>query len=346
MGNSFGDFNLFDQSMNHLFNARSTYPSGINIPANDDSSDENSSSSSESEEETIQREDSNSCTSQRESYCFDNVRFCLDIDKVTPQVVESVVEPLLSINELISLVFLLFDSRNALQVIITLIAAGPEFFYRGKISEWARSQPNNWQGMLLEALTLIQNYQILKKLGYKKEDIKTRFQPSHNVTLYISRVKKMLYRMMECLTAHDVSELFQFNEKFQSTYDPEYKYMEFHVLFWVDQGHINIDGNILKLDKLISRLEKFHTPILKNMVTELTGLVEETNNSYPIIDPNEVGLLIIINMEKFYRERNLEWKVSINIIFLRKTAFKNMGLFITIFLCEVFFSEEYERGCA
>lgn len=326
MGNSFGDFNLFGPR------ACSSHPSVTNSPSSDDSSDEDSSSSSESEEETIQREDSNSCTSQGESYCFDNVRFCSDSDKVTPQVVESVVEPMLSLSELISLVFLLFDSRNALQVIITLIAAGPEFFYRGKISEWARSQPKNWQGMLLEALATIQNYQILKKLGYNKEDIKTRFQPSYNVTLYISRVKKILYRTMECLTAHDVSELFQFNEKFQSTYDPEYKYMEFHVLFWVDLGYINIDGSILKLDKLISRLEIFHTPLLKNMVTELTTLEEETNNTYPIIDPNEVGLLIIINMDEFHRESNPKWEVSISIVFLDETAFETFEI-IYYFSC-------------
>lgn len=310
MGNSFGNFNLFGQG---------THPSVINSPANYESSDEYSSSSSESEEKPIKPEDSNSCTSQRESYCFDNVRFCSDSDKVTPQVVESVVEPMLSISELISLVFLLYDSRIALQVIITLIISGPKYFHRGKISEWVRSQPKNWQGMLLEALAIIQNYQILKKLGYSKEEIKTRFQPSYNVTLYISRVKKTLFRTMECLTAHDVSGLFQSNEQ-QSTYDPEYKYMEFHVLFWVDRGDITIDGSILKLDKLISSLETFDTPLLKNMVTELTGLEEETNNTYPIIDPNKVGLLIIINIDKFHRESNPKWKVSINIFCLHMAA--------------------------
>lgn len=322
MGNSFGAFNLFGQNMNHAPNTRGTHPSMIKSRTIYDSSDEDSSSSSESEEETIQREDSNFCTSQKESYCFDNnekleldnVRFCSDVDKVTLEVVESVVEPMLSISELISLIFLLFDSRNALQVITTLIASGQEFVHRGKLSDWVRiSQPKNWRGMLLEALATIQNYQILKKLGYNKEDINTRFQPSHNVTLYLSRVKKMLYRTMECLTANDVSKLFQFNEKFQLIYDPEYKYLEFHVLFWVDQGYITIDESILKLDNLLTRFEIFDTPLLKNMTAELMGLVEETNNTYPIINPNEVGLLIIINMENFYREPNPKWKVSIYI---------------------------------
>lgn len=334
MGNSFG-INNFGQPPVKIHGS------------NSDNSDECSSSSSESEDESTKYEESTRISSQEQNVCLDNNRFRSDFEVLTPQKVELVVEPMLSINELISLVFLLYDSKLALQNIMTLIAAGPKYFQKDKISVWARSQQQNWQAMLIEALAIIQNYKILKKLGYDKEEIKIRFQPTHNTTLYISRVKKMLFRTIECLYVRDarsVGELLQFKEKFQPPLDLEYKYMEFHLLLWAEKGYISIDRCPLNLDKLLLELERLDSPLLKNIVSELKAFLVKVPNSsiplivsnqieearstnpivgdnkveysniayrYPVFDPDEVGLLIIINIEKFHLEPNPKFKVSI-----------------------------------
>lgn len=72
--------------------------------------------------------------------------------------------------EIVSLVFLLYDNADTAlsQLSIAKVTAEATGKQVGLISEWVRSVQNNnpkWQETLLEALTNVQCYKVLRKLG-------------------------------------------------------------------------------------------------------------------------------------------------------------------------------------
>lgn len=75
------------------------------------------------------------------------------------------IERELDLNEKVSLVFLLYDNPHVALQDLYLVQNGSEKLL---LTEWASSIKNKnlqWDNMLLEALCLIQNFLILRRLG-------------------------------------------------------------------------------------------------------------------------------------------------------------------------------------
>jgi hypothetical protein len=114
------------------------------------------------------------------------------------------------------------------------------------LSEWVRKQKDGlWENKLLEALCIIQNYQMLQKLGCNVDNEKTRFLPhSPESSLFVNCTRKALYHICESLDSEGLKELLRcvkedyrhFCGEELETFDPEY--MEVNILYWSSRGYI------------------------------------------------------------------------------------------------------------
>jgi hypothetical protein len=113
---------------------------------------------------------------------------------------------------------------------------------------WVMIQTDSlWEDKLLEALCIIQNYQMLQKLGCNVENAKVRFLPhSSETSLFVNCVRKALYHVCESLDSGGLKELLRRvkedyknccrGEEELETFDPEY--MEVNILYWSSRGYI------------------------------------------------------------------------------------------------------------
>lgn len=114
------------------------------------------------------------------------------------------------------------------------------------LSAWVRVQKDGiWENKLLEALCIIQNYQMLQKLGCSVDDEKARFLPhSPESSLFVNCVRKALYHVCESLDSEGLNELLRrIKEDYRclhgvelETFDPQY--MEVNILCWSSRGYI------------------------------------------------------------------------------------------------------------
>ncbi|KAJ9587801.1 hypothetical protein L9F63_018758, partial [Diploptera punctata] len=143
------------------------------------------------------------------------------------------------------------------------------------LSEWLRCQRHgSWENKIVEALSIIQNYQVLEQLGYDAESVKTRFLPrSPETSLFVNCMRKAIYHMCESL---DKKKLVELTRRVKNDYDKLYKgealevydeeFMEINILNWSIKGYINLgDRNGRGVD-----IHKLKT-VLKGM-DELTVL--------------------------------------------------------------------------
>jgi hypothetical protein len=115
------------------------------------------------------------------------------------------------------------------------------------LSEWIWKQSDDlWENKFLEALCIIQNYQLLQKLGCNIENEKTRFLPhSPESSLFVNCMRKALYHVCESLDSEGLNVLLRHvTEDYRhfrgggelETFDPEY--MELNILYWSSHGYI------------------------------------------------------------------------------------------------------------
>ncbi|XP_018319384.1 caspase-8 isoform X2 [Agrilus planipennis] len=106
------------------------------------------------------------------------------------------IEKHLDFDEKVSLVFLLYDNIQVALQTLLLLKHGSE---SDVITEWAKSSQSNpyWHDKLLEALAIIQNLAIIRKLDMM-EDIESRFLPRNMYGhLFVDPIKKLLYLLCE-----------------------------------------------------------------------------------------------------------------------------------------------------
>uniref|UniRef100_A0A1B6JA75 Caspase family p20 domain-containing protein n=2 Tax=Homalodisca liturata TaxID=320908 RepID=A0A1B6JA75_9HEMI len=248
--------------------------------------------------------------------------------KITFETV-SKIEMDIDFNDMISLIFLLCDSNFALQEIQSMVKnyqvnGVRNFVNDNRLSSWARYQNNNqnsnWRMELVEALAVIQNYRILEKLGYSRNEIDEQFQPKSNETLHLNRAKKMLFKLCDSLIGEQAIQLINFvrtEKKFDNDITIPYDIanMELHVLFWLTQSAITIDNGVnvdvvtkylkrMNLSDIVERIEETVKKINEFLPNKYNLREEEDKNSYKIKNPKNVGLLIIVNMLDF--ENNVE----------------------------------------
>lgn len=115
------------------------------------------------------------------------------------------------------------------------------------LSDWIRKQRDGlWENKFLEALCIIQNYQMLQKLGCNVETEKMRFLPcSPESSLFVNCIRKCLYHICESLDSEALKVLLKHvvrdytcdrRERELETFDPEY--MELNILYWASHGYI------------------------------------------------------------------------------------------------------------
>ncbi|KAF7283474.1 hypothetical protein GWI33_000557 [Rhynchophorus ferrugineus] len=158
--------------------------------------------------------------------------------------------------EVVSLVYLLFESPNlALRCL-------QEFFLDSKnpiLNNWAMAtSEKNWLEMLLEALSIIQNYQVLKNLGLKKAELISKYMPHNsNISIVIKKSRKALYLLAEKLDHTEIQTLLNSIKLNVETFsDMKSKYNKYIELFLLNLELNNIDickyikGALKSMDKL------------------------------------------------------------------------------------------------
>ncbi|XP_026461223.1 caspase-8-like [Ctenocephalides felis] len=183
------------------------------------------------------------------------------------------IEDNLSRYEKVSLLFLLHGHgqpatgyNNILQL-INPSNQGPTTF----LKQWA-SNNNNWENVLREALTLIQNFAILDKLGLDYQDECLRFLPRQSdCSVYIHPLIKILYHLCEDSTKEVVKSIVNEMRKVATLVDDfiMLEYFEVNILNWIQKGVIKVGGNdkanvsmLLQVLKTLE-LEKYYD-LLKN----------------------------------------------------------------------------------
>jgi hypothetical protein len=148
------------------------------------------------------------------------------------------------------LAFLLYDDVNyilqRLMVAESARLAG-SLSQEDLLSPWVRTQKDGlWENKLLEALCIIQNYQILQKLGCNVQHEKIRFLPrSPESSLFVNCMRKALYHVCESLDSKHLERLlrcvkedyrlFQTGDELETF---EVEYMEINLLYWSSRGYI------------------------------------------------------------------------------------------------------------
>lgn len=240
------------------------------------------------------------------------------------------IEKELDLYEYISLIFLLIDNTSyALQVIRSLVAAGPENFSKNKLYEWTLTSPDKWKYKLFEALAIIQNNKSLIKLGFCKEDINVM----RDAPVYINRFKKVLYSFvcdfLNLEQAQDIIARVRCDAKFKEdiTLHCDAMYIEFHILFWIDQDYISIERKPY-LDRLIKHFKFANlldvcTKLNEETITLTKSTIKNTEKSkvaddeeedcYKIRDPNNPGLVVVVNNFNF--SNNIESREEFKVCF-------------------------------
>lgn len=215
---------------------------------------------------------------------------------------------------------LCLDPNEALELSTRLLAKTSE----NVLYNWAFHQNisgQKWQEQFIEALAVIQNYKILKSLGFKRDDLRTRFSPHHAfMSLYINKFRKGLYIMI--CEGFDNKGLSIFLKQVYLDFDSkgfkfkmlESAYPELFLLYWETIGYITT-STLKNLCGVLKRMELFElSENVKSLVTEepkINSNIEPTVFEYNKTKTNEK------NKEKSSLD-------AINKIFSRTTSLQEL----------------------
>ncbi|XP_023712090.1 caspase-8 isoform X2 [Cryptotermes secundus] len=209
--------------------------------------------------------------------------------------------------EKISLAFLLYDDVNyilqRLMIAESARLAG-SLIQPDLLSPWIRTQRDGlWENKLLEALCIIQNYQILQKLGCNAESEKSRFLPrSPESSLFVNCMRKALYHVCESLDSDGLKKLLRYVKEdyrlFQKgvelqSFDPEY--MEVNLLYWSSRGYISLgdkDGRGVDVHRLKTQLKTMgETTLVEKLESAEKATVNALGMNQPDADTVRISSL-------------------------------------------------------
>lgn len=210
-------------------------------------------------------------------------------DVITLEKVQAI-ESELDKYEIVSLVYLLYDSTElALQDLEILVTTGKK---SNLLYKWAKSEEYReceWKEKLIEALSIIQNYKILKNAGYTKEDLQSKYMPYRSETsCFVNKTRKALYLIAEKLTNEQTAQLINnMGKKLQGrearTRNAIEDYLELYFLYW-EQTHLSFDGlkNIFKIMDLERQYDILNyvlppQPQETNLVSDIRLTTESPN---------------------------------------------------------------------
>ncbi|KAL0113490.1 hypothetical protein PUN28_012562 [Cardiocondyla obscurior] len=248
------------------------------------------------------------------------------------------IEDDLDIDEKISILFLITDNyTNGFNEIFGLLQTRTENPYI--IVDYVKNHPDNWKEKVLEALCILNNREVIKKLriSFKSLDLQyvPRF-PSYSKSINV--VMKCLYKLCELLDENEQKLLLNCVKSENSNYEPlldNVEYLELHLLYWMQIGYITISKDKLhNAKRLLKHLkEMFEDGHLKIICLELEEL---ENNLY--VD----NLRTVETNDKNYLQLSSPEKLSLSKKHIDKRIINN-GLCIII--NQKYFGKEYETRC-
>ncbi|XP_033349218.1 caspase-8-like [Bombus vosnesenskii] len=168
----------------------------------------------------------------------------------------------LSIDEKISILFLMItDYQHSFREICDLL----QNYKNHKVyilTEFINKYPENWKSKLLESICIIQNRQIIRKLGISFEDLDLLYLPKNgSCSRYLNLIAKSLYLLCEALSEDKIKLLLQYVRTDLTVYEEYLKdvdFLELHMLYWMQVNYISIypDGKV-KLENLLKHLKIF-----------------------------------------------------------------------------------------
>ncbi|XP_011706228.1 PREDICTED: caspase-8 [Wasmannia auropunctata] len=270
------------------------------------------------------------------------------------------IEDDLDLDEKISILFLIIDNyADGFNDIFKLFQMKTENVYI--IVDYVKNHPENWEEKILEALCILNNREVIKKLNISFSDLNLQYIPK--LTSYsrnINVIAKCLYRLCEYLNENEQKLLLNYvkseNHNYESLLDNVY-YLELHMLYWMQIGYITITkGKTHNIKKLLKHLKEFNNGHLKIICMELeqfenvvdncgtfgtsnenylkstssaeSSLIKEHHYRKKIQSINS-GLCIIINQMYFEKEYETRFGTNADCISLSET-FESFGFRIEI----------------
>ncbi|XP_076376993.1 caspase-8 Dredd [Megalopta genalis] len=126
---------------------------------------------------------------------------------------------------------------------------------------------DNWRNKLLEAVCIIQNRQIIRKLGILYKDLQVQYMPQYRRwSKHVHQIAKCLYLLCEELTQEKAVMLLQYVKSDLSKYEECLKdtdCLELHMLYWMQETYISINlDDKVNVKNLLRHLKKFDDLIL------------------------------------------------------------------------------------
>lgn len=183
-----------------------------------------------------------------------NPRFAKSINKTVEQLNFDIlrqIEDDLDIDEKISILFLIIeDYTNAFKDIIYLFQkTKTENAYI--IANYVEKYPNNWKDKIVEALCILNNREVIRKLHISFDQLDLHYGP--NIRSYsrnINVIAKCLYRLCESLDENEQKLLLSYVKSdifnYESLLD-NVNYLELHILYWIQTGYITISKGMFNL---------------------------------------------------------------------------------------------------
>lgn len=156
----------------------------------------------------------------------------------------SQIEDDLDIDEKISMLFLITENyADAFEEIFNLFQkAKTESTYI--ITEYINNHLQNWEEKFLEAICVLNNRQIIRKLGLSLEKLDLQYYPKiRYCSKNINTIAKCLYLLCESLDKNEqkllLNNVKSDNTNYESLLDCV-DYLELHMLYWMKNNYIMI----------------------------------------------------------------------------------------------------------
>ncbi|KAM0735275.1 Caspase-8 [Formica fusca] len=246
------------------------------------------------------------------------------------------IEKDLDIDEKISVLFLIIeDYANVFRDIFDLFQkAKTENSYI--IIDYVKKYPENWEDKILEALCILNNREVTRKLRISFNDLDLQYVPKiRSYSKNINVVAKCLYRLCESFNESEQKLLLSYIKSDNSNYESlldDIDYLELHMLYWMQIKYITISKDEKhNMEKLLKHLKKFEN--LKIISIDLEKFenrlhVVDTHGNFGINDKNYLHPIFLEG--SFLAEKNNKKKIQPI----------NNGLCIII--NQIYFGKEYE----
>ncbi|XP_039280807.1 caspase-8 isoform X2 [Nilaparvata lugens] len=217
----------------------------------------------------------------QENYC--SIRFSQEklTENITLDVIE-LVEKDMDFNDIVSLLFLVSEEQHSKYIFqriaqfIKIKSANLDSLESVNYSlllDWCLSNPKNWRMKIVEALGIIECFDILSKLGYKKIDVMEHFLPDDTeFAICIPLLKKKLYIELSNSPISEILSLYECLEKdgensndilFQDSFINK-NYFEFLLIYLSSETLVRFDDHP-DLKFFINLLEKANLLKLKHI---------------------------------------------------------------------------------